>query len=169
MIPEACRRLLFDFTRPDAQTWLPIGDAVMGGVSRGEMRLEEGRAVFSGVVALDYGGGFASVRSSPGSWDLSGLAGIELSLRGDGRRYKLRMKTDAGFDGVTWQGAFETRRHEGHIVQIPFQSLIPTYRGTVVSQAPPFDSRRIHTFGLLISDQQAGPFRLEIERIVAYR
>jgi hypothetical protein len=54
------------------------------------------------------------------------------------------------------------------MVQIPFQDLVPVHRGSRVSNAPPFDARRIATFGLLISNKQAGPFRLEIERILAY-
>ena len=168
MIPACDEHVLFDFTQPDALPWLPIDDAVMGGVSYSEMRIENGRAVFAGVVSLDFGGGFASVRSSPGSWDLSARAGIELLLYGDGQCYKLRMKSDAGFDGVNWQAAFKTRCHERQAVRIPFQDLIPVYRGLRASNAPPFDARHIATFGFLISDKQAGPFRLEIERIIAY-
>ena len=113
--------------------WLPIDDAVMGGVSHSEMRIENGRAVFAGVVSLDFGGGFASVRSNPGAWDLSAFTGIEALLRGDGRRYKLILKSDAGLDGVNWQAPFQTRRDEHQMVRIPFQDLVPVYRGSRVS------------------------------------
>ncbi len=169
MIPARDETVLFDFTQPDARPWLPIDDAVMGGVSRSEMRIENGRAIFAGMVSLDFGGGFASVRSSPGSWDIGTCTGIEALLHGDGRRYKLALKSDPGFDSVNWQAAFQTRSHERQVVRIPFQDLIPVYRGLRVSNAPPFDTRHIATFGFLISDRQAGPFRLEIELIVAYR
>jgi NADH dehydrogenase [ubiquinone] 1 alpha subcomplex assembly factor 1 len=160
--------VLFDFSRPDVRLWLPVDDAVMGGVSNSAMRIENGRAVFAGVVSLDFGGGFASVRSNPGSLDLSAFAGIEASLRGDGRRYKLNLKSDAGFDWVNWQAPFQTRCDENLMVRIPFQDLVPVHRGSRVANAPPFDARRIATFGFLISDKQEGPFRLEIERIAAY-
>ena len=101
-------KILYDFTRPDACPWPAIDDVVMGGVSRSSMRMEEGSAVFSGVVSLDHGGGFASVRSQPSLWDLGDYIGIELTLRGDGRRYKLRLKTDPSLDGVNWETAFAT-------------------------------------------------------------
>ena len=65
MIPACNELVLFDFSQPDELPWLPIDDAVMGGVSHSEMRIEDGRAVFAGVVSLDFGGGFASVRSHP--------------------------------------------------------------------------------------------------------
>jgi NADH dehydrogenase [ubiquinone] 1 alpha subcomplex assembly factor 1 len=168
MISARHSHVLFDFTQPDTRPWPPIDDMVMGGVSRSEMRIENGRAVFAGVVSLDFGGGFASVRSSPGSLDLSAFTGIEALLRGDGRRYKLVLKSDAGFDWVNWQAPFQTRCDERQMVRIPFQDLVSVYRGSRVSNAPPFDARRIANFGFLISDKQAGPFRLEIERIVAY-
>jgi NADH dehydrogenase [ubiquinone] 1 alpha subcomplex assembly factor 1 len=169
MIPANHAHVLFDFTQPDTRPWPPIDDTVMGGVSQSEMRIENGRAVFAGVVSLDFGGGFASVRSNPGALDLSAFTGIEALLRGDGRRYKLVLKSDAGFDWVNWQAPFQTHCDERQMVRIPFQDLVPVYRGSRVSNAPPFDGRHIATFGFLISDKQAGPFRLEIERIVAYR
>jgi NADH dehydrogenase [ubiquinone] 1 alpha subcomplex assembly factor 1 len=169
MIPARNEHVLFDFSQPDALPWLPIDDAVMGGVSHSEMRIENGRAVFAGVVSLDFGGGFASVRSNPGSWDLNAFTGIEALLRGDGRRYKLALKSDADPGGVNWQAPFQTRCEEHQTVRIPFQDLLPFYRGSRVSNATPFDARCIATIGFLISDKQAGPFRLEIERIVAYR
>ena len=168
MIPTRNEYVLFDFTHPEARPWLSIDDTVMGGVSNSAMRIDNGRAVFAGVVSLDFGGGFASVRSNPGSWDLSAFTGIEARLCGDGRRYKLVLKSDAGLDGVNWQAPFQTRCNEHQMMRIPFQDLAPVYRGSRVSNAPPFDARRIATFGFLISDKQAGPFRLEIERIAAY-
>jgi len=169
MIPTCNENILFDFTQPEARPWLSIDDMVMGGVSNSAMRIENGRAVFAGVVSLDFGGGFASVRSNPGSWDLIAFTGIEALLRGDGRRYKLVLKSDAGLDGVNWQASFQTRCDERQMIRIPFQDLVPVYRGSRISNAPPFDAGRIATFGFHISDKQAGSFRLEIERITAYR
>jgi NADH dehydrogenase [ubiquinone] 1 alpha subcomplex assembly factor 1 len=168
MTPAPNELVLFDFGQLDALPWLPIDDAVMGGVSHSEMRIESGRAVFAGVVSLEFGGGFASVRSNPGSWDLRTFTGIEALLRSDGRRYKLVLKSDAGLGGVNWQAPFQTQCGERQMVRIPFQDLVPVYRGSLVSNSPPFEAHRIATFGFLISDKQAGPFRLEIERLVAY-
>ncbi len=161
-------KILYDFTRPDACPWFAIDDVVMGGVSRSTMRVENGRAVFTGVVSLDHGGGFASVRSHSALWDLRDYTGIELTLRGDGRRYKLRLKTDPGFDGVNWETAFVTDAGVRQKICFPFGDLVPVYRGKPVSGTPPFDPGRVATFGLLISDRQSGPFRLELEAVAAY-
>ncbi len=161
--------MLFDFTQPEARPWTSIDDVVMGGVSRSAMRVENERAVFEGTVSLESGGGFASVRSAPGSWDLSACEGIQVTFRGDGRRYKLRIRPDSRFDNVNWEAGFQTRAGERDTMRFPFQGLVPVYRGSRVPDAPPLDLHRIAGFGFLISDRQAGPFRLEIEYITAYR
>ncbi|HBM53372.1 MAG TPA: NADH:ubiquinone oxidoreductase, partial [Deltaproteobacteria bacterium] len=41
-----------------------VNDVVMGGVSRSQLSLSStGTLLFEGNISLDYGGGFASVRS----------------------------------------------------------------------------------------------------------
>jgi monofunctional biosynthetic peptidoglycan transglycosylase len=159
--------ILFDFTSKDVRPWSSVDDGVMGGVSRSRMQIINGRAVFSGNVSLDFGGGFASVRSDAGFWDLHGFKGISLTVRGDGRRYKLILKSDTGLGGINWQAPFQTTAGESRVVHVSFDELTAVYRGSRAMNPPPFDIRRIATIGILISDKQAGHFRLEIERIAA--
>jgi NADH dehydrogenase [ubiquinone] 1 alpha subcomplex assembly factor 1 len=53
----------------DFAAWRAIDDVVMGGVSRSTLqRHAPGIASFSGIVSLDRGRGFASVRSQPRAW-----------------------------------------------------------------------------------------------------
>jgi monofunctional biosynthetic peptidoglycan transglycosylase len=64
---------LFDFDDPlRVSAWEAVGDPVMGGASTSRFApLPGGMAAFSGVVSLDRGGGFASVRSAQGLFDLA--------------------------------------------------------------------------------------------------
>ncbi len=161
---------LFDFTKTEKQKeWRPINDTVMGGVSDSRFVVGKGGiARFSGVVSLENNGGFASVRSSVVLYDLSSYEGIRMRIRGDGKRYKLCIKTDPQFDGVLYQSSFETRKEEWIMVTIPFSSFIPTFRGRILKDVPPVATDQIRTFGFLISEKQAGPFLLEIDWIHAY-
>jgi hypothetical protein len=85
---------------------LAIDDAVMGGVSASRLRYDPaGHAVFEGVVSLDSNGGFASVRSRRGELGTPGAVSYVLEVRGDGKRYKLNLRTDDAFDGVSYQAA----------------------------------------------------------------
>jgi len=97
---------IIDFSRGDV-TWPHINDGVMGGISSGEMFAGDGYATFRGTVSLENNGGFSSVRSQVVVHDLSAFDGLVLRVRGDGKRYGFRLKTDASFDGVSYQFQIE--------------------------------------------------------------
>ena len=146
--------------------WRAINDGVMGGVSRGGAEIaREGWLVFSGEVSLEHGGGFASVRTAPAPLGVTGVQALRLEARGDGKRYKLNLKTDAAFDGVQYQTAFTTPAGEWTSVALPLDAFAPKFRGRDVPDAPAIDPARIVTVGFLISDRQEGPFRLEVRAI----
>ena len=157
---------IIDFSRGDV-TWPHINDGVMGGVSMGEMSAGDGYATFRGTVSFDNNGGFSSVRSQAVVHDLSAFEGLVLRVRGDGKRYGFRLKTDASFDGVSYQVQIEPPGGEWTEISVPFIDFIPVYRGRVVRDHPQLDPSRIATFGLIIS-RQDGPFRLDIESVRAY-
>jgi hypothetical protein len=156
---------IIDFSQGDV-IWPHINDGVMGGVSSGEMSVGDGYATFRGTVSFDNNGGFSSVRSPTVVHDLSMFEGLVLRVRGDGKRYGFRLKTDASFDGVSYQVQIEPLAGEWADISVPFADFIPVYRGRVVRGHPPLDPSRIATFGLIIS-QQEGPFRIDIESVRA--
>ncbi len=160
-------RYLFDFQSPESTAgWSAIDDAVMGGISSSRLRHDPaGHAVFEGVVSLDNNGGFASVRSRPGELGAPGAVSYVLDVRGDGKRYKLNLRTDDAFDGVNYQSAFEAPRDQWTTVRLPVAELRPTFRGRVVAAAPPLDPAAVRQVGLMIADQQAGAFRLAVRSI----
>jgi len=165
----ATNRTLFDFqAATNSPAWEVVNDDVMGGVSTSQFQvLTNSCAVFSGTVRLENNGGFASVRSTPVRENLTGLTAFVLRVRGDGRRYKLTVRTDAGFDTPLYQCAFTTKRGEWEEHRLAFSDFVPTFRGRVLTDVPPLNPARVNSVGFLISDKQAGPFRLEIGWIKA--
>lgn len=161
---------IFDFSEEsDAELWRSIDDGVMGGVSKSEFRLSpEGTAVFQGELSLEHGGGFASVRSAAARVDLSEYHGLEIRVRGDGKRYRLRLYTDPGLERVAYQASFDTQAGVWQSVRLPFEQFGATFRGRGVPGAPPLDVGHITSFGLMVADGQAGQFRLEVAWMRAY-
>ena len=157
---------IIDFSRGDV-TWPHINDRVMGGISSGEMSAADGYATFRGTVSFENNGGFSSVRSQAVVHDLSAFEGLVLRVRGDGKRYGFRLKTDASFDGVSYQFQIEPPAGEWAEISAPFADFIPVFRGRVVRDHPPLDPSRIATFGLIISRQE-GPFRIDVASVSAY-
>ncbi len=154
---------LIDFQHPDeAHRWRAINDDVMGGVSRGHIHLEDGFGVFSGEISLEHNGGFASVRRNPEPFDLRGRAGLVLHVRGDGRRYQLRLRTNQLFDGAAYRALFQPPAGEWQRVALPWHEFEAVFRGRRLEDAPPLDPAAIRQVGLMIADRRPGPFRLEV-------
>lgn len=162
-------RSLVDFEDSPADTWQVVNDGVMGGLSRARFSVDESTATFEGDVSLENGGGFASVRTRLEPVDLSRWDGIALRVEGGGKTFHLRLRTDDESDGIAYRASFVAPAGEARQVRVPFSAFEPTWRGRVPEGAPPLDPSRIEQIGFLISDEQAGPFRLQVEWIRAYR
>jgi NADH dehydrogenase [ubiquinone] 1 alpha subcomplex assembly factor 1 len=162
-------RELFRFgTAASVAGWSAIDDRVMGGVSRSRLRHDSaGHAVFEGVVSLERQGGFASVRSPPLELGAPGAAGYLLEVRGDGKRYKLNLRTDDAFDGVSYQAAFDAPAGAWTSVRLPLSEFRPGLRGRSVPEAPRLEPARVRQVGLMIADGQAGAFALAVRAIMA--
>jgi NADH dehydrogenase [ubiquinone] 1 alpha subcomplex assembly factor 1 len=158
--------LLADFSDPrEVARWRSTDDVVMGGQSSSGMRAGDRVGVFAGELSLERGGGFASVRRQDQPVDLSACDAIELRVRGDGKRYKLNLRTSGDFDGVVYQAAFETEAGTWQTSRLALASFAPRFRGRPVPGT--LDLTQVSSLGLLISDGQAGPFRLELATIMA--
>jgi hypothetical protein len=161
------QEMLFDFSIPaTSESWQSIDDRVMGGVSESELASSEKRsAIFRGRVSLENRGGFASVRSAVERRDWSGIERLVLRVRGDGKTYSINMKTDPGFDGISYRASFTAPADEWTTVVLPIRSFRPVFRGRPVANAGPLDLSRIYSVGFMIAGKQEGSFELEIESI----
>ncbi|MHC4712922.1 MAG: CIA30 family protein [Planctomycetota bacterium] len=166
---DAEPKALVDFKTPDEiKLWYVLNDVVMGGVSTSKISAGEGgTAVFEGNVSLENNGGFASLRRRPVKMALEGAQGLTVRVKGDGKRYKLRLRTNDALDGVAYQATFETKPDKWIEITKRFQEFKAVYRGNPVASAPVLGAAGIRQLGILISDAQVGPFRLEIAWIKA--
>ncbi len=162
---------LFDFSVPtQMDSWRIVNDGVMGGLSQSQMQLSTNNtAVFRGQVSLDNNGGFASVRTVPESYNTAGQTGLRLRVKGDGRDYQLRLRTNNRFDGASYGYKFPTKQDEWTVVEIPFAQTVPTFRGRILTDYPALDAAQLRQVGFLIGNKVAEPFRLEIDWIRAYK
>eukprot|EP00667_Euglena_gracilis_P004954 EG_transcript_4974 len=169
------------------QQWGSLDDVVMGGVSESIFRVEAGAGengeaagVFGGTVRTENNGGFVSIRTRnyEPPLDLSASDGLELRLKGDGRRYKFQVRTQTGWDVGGYSIGFDTEAGVWQTVRLPWKGFIATQRTKVVADAPPLNAGNIVSLQILHSkfdfggelNPQFSPGRLElpITRIAAY-
>lgn len=183
-LQQATQKVVFDFTQPSSvlqDTWGAIDDVVMGGVSESNIRLHESVALFSGTVSTANSGGFASVRTRTFDppLNLSGYAGIELRVKGDGNRYKFMLRTETDWDGVAYCRSFDTVADTWLTVQIPFSDLVPIFRAKTVVNTKPLEPSCIRAVQVMVSKFEydgalnpafiPGAFQLQIATIAAYK
>lgn len=182
-------KLVFGFSDNSSRelAWGPLDDVVMGGVSESSFLIdstggENGGAtgIFKGTVSTANNGGFTSIRTKnfAVSENLSAYDGLEVRIKGDGRRYKLILRTSRDWDTVGYTLSFDTLDGQWQSIQLPFLSLRPVFRARTKPDAPPFDASQIVSLQLMFSKFEydgklnptfkEGPFQLPISSIKAY-
>lgn len=150
-----------DFTNPKTMRdcWV-VNDGVMGGISQSTLRQDTQGMYFEDLVSLENNGGFASMRSSvqfP-----TGTQVLELLTKGDGKQYKLVLRT-ALAPQVSYTADFIAepiwQTHQFNLNQ--FKS---TFRGQAIS-APTLSFADVIEFGILISNNQAGRFAIQLKTL----
>jgi len=194
------RYVLFDFSegsddaKPERfdRVWGALNDVVMGGKSEAAASImtipsaEGGKcAKLSGVVEGD-GGGFVSARTrnfvSP--VDVSSYDGVQLRVRGDGRRYKLILRDTEDFFALSYSAGFDTIEGEWIDVELPFEDFAPAMRGNEVARGDSdyrdLRADRVRSLQVMLSKYgkgmgelnptfASGPFAIEIREIAAFK
>ncbi|KAG5136391.1 hypothetical protein AAZX31_08G115900 [Glycine max] len=182
-------KLLFGFEGINYRQlpWGALDDVVMGGVSESTFQIDPSggenggpTGVFKGVVSTANNGGFTSIRTKNFSEpeNLSAYDGLEFRLKGDGRRYKIIVRTSSDWDTLGYTAGFDTEKGKWQSIQVPFSSLSPVFRARTVSNAPPFDPSIVVSLQLMFSKFESdgklnetfveGPFELPVSSIRAY-
>ncbi|KAK9227540.1 hypothetical protein WN943_012593 [Citrus x changshan-huyou] len=182
-------KLLFGFEENSLKElpWGALDDVVMGGVSESTFQIdrtggENGAptGLFKGVVSTANNGGFTSIRTRNFAEpeDLSAYDGLELRLKGDGRRYKFIVRTSSDWDTVGYTASFDTVEGQWQSIRLPFSSLRPIFRARTVLDAPPFDPSNIVSLQLMFSKFEydgklnptfvEGAFQLPVSSIQSY-
>jgi monofunctional biosynthetic peptidoglycan transglycosylase len=160
-------KVITDFSNETNLEWFIINDGVMGGLSESTMTSHKnGYGIFSGNVSLENNGGFASVRARIPGNDYSVHDKIVLRVKGDGKKYQFRIRTNQNFDGVSYQANFTAKPGEWQIVEFSENDFTPVWRGRVVKDYPALDFANMRQIGFLIADYQKGGFELMVDEIV---
>ena len=156
--------IIFDFNKSsDIQNWIIIDDAVMGGKSSGSFKLNsEGHGLFEGAISLENNGGFSSVRYKFEKLLVKESTKVTLKIRGDGKKYQLRIKSNSG-DYYSYIYPFSTTG-KWEELQIPLKDMYPSFRGRKLDQ-PNFSKDTIEEIAFLIGNKSQEKFKLLIDKI----
>tara|TARA_Y100001970_G_scaffold177033_1_gene215702 strand:+ start:2189 stop:2767 length:579 start_codon:yes stop_codon:yes gene_type:complete len=156
--------MLEDFSENDLLSWNIVDDTVMGGRSRGSFKINNNVGEFKGYLSLANNGGFSSVRAYY-PYDLIGISSITLRIKGDGRKYNFRVRTNKN-SWVSYSHSFSTEPNTWQEITLNIQDFFPTYRGYNVQNVQRLSELLIREIGIMISDKNEGNFALMIDWIM---
>lgn len=150
-----------------AGTWKSINDGVMGGLSKGSPLISNKRLLFKGEISLENNGGFSSIRTSGKTHDLSDYDGIEIRVRGDGRKYYLTARAN-GRRMLAYWSPIQPPKGKWTVIRVPFKSFYATYFGKKIP-ALKLNTKKVTSVGFMLYDKKAGPFAIEIDYLGTYK
>lgn len=129
--------------------WTYLADTVMGGVSRGQARMDGGAIRLTGQVSTANNGGFIQSRTDMPEGLPQGAEGLVIRVRGNGARYVIHLRTrstrlpwqyyQAGFQATAgWQD-----------IRLPFAAFERS--GSLLARVPTPDS--VRSIGLVAFGQ----------------
>jgi len=162
--PSSGNRTLVQFSREAGPAgWHVENDDVMGGRSQGRLDIAEtGNALFTGAISLENDGGFASIQCDYPSIDVSACRAIHLGLKGDGKRYQLRIDAAPGARH-SYAADFQTSGNWEEIV-LPFADFTAIRHGDRLD-LPNYPGKTLARLQILAGDGRAESFQLEIDKI----
>ena len=146
--------------------WNIVNDTVMGGRSSSRWSKNSSALSFEGFLSLENNGGFASVRHDLDNINLSSTDGIFIKVKGDGRKYQFRIRSQAS-RWANYSQEFKTKKDTVQSFFLPYKDFKPSWRGRSVRNVPTLTGKDVRGIGFLLGDKVQGKFKLEILNISA--
>ena len=153
----------------DGQDWMVVNDNVMGGRSNSTAELSTNSLIFKGYVSLKNNGGFASLRSPLGKFDLSKYNKVKIRFRSAGRDFALRLGTSDVYYRPNYKHIFSSTTKDWEIAELNLSDFKEYTLGQITGTKIAEDIfERIIRIGIILSDKKEGPFEIEIDYIEFY-
>ena len=146
--------------------WNIVNDTVMGGRSSSRWSKNSSALSFEGFLSLENNGGFASVRHDLDNINLSSTDGIFIKVKGDGRKYQFRIRSQAS-RWANYSQEFKTIKDTVQSFFLPYKDFKPSWRGRSVRNVPTLTGKDVRGIGFLLGDKVQGKFKLDILNISA--
>ena len=155
---------IFEFNNSnDEKDWRIVLDGVMGGLSTGNVSVQNGSMFFTGATSLENNGGFSSIRASMDPNEIDVFDAIELRVRGDGRTWIFGTRGSNSMGASSYWTSFKTEKNEWMNVTIPISEMERHSFGNRLSgKINPDEIKGVEFY---MYDKKEGPFKLEVDSI----
>jgi NADH dehydrogenase [ubiquinone] 1 alpha subcomplex assembly factor 1 len=146
--------------------WRVLNDGVMGGLSQSTIKLQPDLLRFEGKISLENNGGFASMRSPYGRYDLSGYKALSMRVRGDRSSFGIVLYTSKTWFYPNYKKTFTAEPGEWQEIVFQLRDFDEYVVGRPQGRQMTDDElQRVLQFGIITNDKEAKDFVLEIDRL----
>ena len=148
------------------QDWMIVNDGVMGGLSQSTATFTDNSLLFKGTLSLKNNGGFASIRSGKGKFDLSKYGTVKIRFRSTGRDFDLRFATSELYFKPNYKHSFSSATGKWETVELKISDFKEYTMGQISGSTINKDVlENILRIGIILSDKKEGPFEIELDYI----
>lgn len=144
--------LSYPFNADSGRYWQYVSDRVMGGVSDGQVSLEQDGEMYyarlTGNVSTANNGGFIQLRASVSfansEKEGKNLQGVRLNVRGNGETYYIHIRTNESWSPSDYYATTFKADADWKMIDLPFSSFKRRW-----SKDSVLDPKNIRSFGIV--------------------
>jgi NADH dehydrogenase [ubiquinone] 1 alpha subcomplex assembly factor 1 len=157
----------FGSTSKQTKDWVLLSDNVMGGVTTSKLAYTENTLVLTGSISLENYGGFSSVKSKFGRFNLSDYTGVKIRYKASNQKFAFTLEDSQNWTQPNYKGDFSDGEANSWVETTIFfndfkQFQIGRPTGDMLL---PSTLERIVRLGIITTEKKEGPFSIEIDYI----
>jgi NADH dehydrogenase [ubiquinone] 1 alpha subcomplex assembly factor 1 len=160
---------IFDFGKGQNQinNWVLISDNIMGGVSKSKLDYTENTLALSGNISLDNFGGFSSVKTTFGKYDLSQFRGVKIKFKSTNQKFAFTLEDQKNWTLPNFKGNFYSDKVNIWEEKTIYFSDFKEYQVGEPTGKKLKDNclKNIVRMGIITTEKKEGPFSIEIDYV----
>ena len=156
-----------DFGSEKTNSWSVINDGVMGGRSFGKVNYESNSMRFTGSISLENNGGFSSLKSPFGTFNLSAYKRVEIRYRSSEIPMALTMEVSRAWYETYYRSALPSTKGEWKTLELPLNEFqgqsVGRKTGTKLGKN---ELEQIIRLGFINDGKGPGNFDFEVDYLI---
>jgi NADH dehydrogenase [ubiquinone] 1 alpha subcomplex assembly factor 1 len=161
--------LIFNFGSDQNQisNWVLLSDNVMGGVTKSNLEYTKNTLILKGDISLRNYGGFASVKTQFGKYDISQFKGVKIKFKSANQKFAFTLEDSNNWTLPNYKGAFSSTSDNTWEEQTIYFKDFKEYKIGEATGKKLDDSKlkNIVRMGVMTTEKKEGPFSIEIDFI----
>jgi len=155
----------YDFGKnKDGVNWIAINDGVMGGLSKGALKLTNKTLQFKGNISFENNGGFASFRNRYGNYNLQYASRVEIKYKLAGQIMALSLEPNDRFYEPTYRVFLNDTNLIWKTVEVNMNDFTECILGKPTGNKINSEIlSRINRIGFITAEKKEGNFEFEIK------